>query len=447
MKDILQKIVLQKQQELKSISYDSSKVHKNTKDVYKIIKEKSPFYISEFKRKSPSEGNIGLEINLEEQIKNYIKAGTSAISVLTDTHFFGGTLSDLQKTVELVKDTNVLVLQKDFIIDEKQIYQARQYGADLILLIARILEPTKLIELKKCAENLGMGVLLELHEAEEYEKLSNEKFELIGINNRDLDTFQISLNRFNVIANELPKDVKFVSESGIQSPLDIAISKKKANAFLVGTSLMRNLKKEQTLYEFYQYNKSYFFKACGLRSFDNLDKIKSDLIGVNFSPISKRKINESELDNFKHSKKLVAVFKDNSYEEIQEIVEKYKFPYIQIYANELSLEELKSLKTKKIVAFNPNIDSEYQEAIAVAKYVDLFILDGSTPGSGKTISLEKAKEFSYPFLLAGGMNINNLDRIISLENCIGVDCASGVEVNNTFDIDLVNQIMNKLEKI
>lgn len=442
MKDILDKIVEQKKIEVQNINISISEVEKNDKNVYEIISKNKPFYISEFKRKSPSEGNIGLEINLEEQVLKYIQAGTHAISVLTDTHFFGGKLEDLEETTKLIKNTNVLVLQKDFIIDEKQILQARKYKADLILLIARILEPERLIELKKFAENLNMGVLLELHEAEEFEKLAHEDFQLVGINNRDLDTFQLFLNRFNVVSNELQKTKFLIAESGIQSPIDLVISKPKATGFLVGTSLMRKLK-NQTLNEFYKYNKKYFFKACGLRNFDELSSINSDLIGINFSPISKRKISEKELINYKYSEKFVGVFKGNTYLEITNLIEKYHLTYAQLYAKELTFEELMKIKCKKIFAFNPNSIEEYHQALEVAKYVDFFILDGSVPGSGEEISLEKAKEFPYPFLLAGGMNSSNYSKIYDLKNCFGIDVASGVEENGNFSVKKIQEI-NKL---
>lgn len=443
MKDILDKIVEQKKIEVQNLKISISEVEKNNKNVYEIISKNKPFFISEFKRKSPSEGDIGLEVNLKEQVSKYLQAGTHAISVLTDSLFFGGKLKDLEETIKLVKDTNVLVLQKDFIIDEQQILQARKHQADLILLIARILKPERLIELKKYAENLGMGVLLELHEAEEFEDLKHEYFPLIGINNRDLNTFQLFLNRFNVVAELLPKTEFLIAESGIQSPIDLAISKSKATGFLVGTSLMKKLK-HQTLNEFYNYEKKYFFKACGLRNFDELLSINSDLIGINFSPISKRKITDEALTKYQFSEKFVGVFKENSYEEIVQLIEKYKLTYVQIYANELTFEELMKIKCKKIFAFNPNLETEYNQAIQVSKYVDFFILDGSIPGSGKEILLDKAQNFPYPFLLAGGMNSSNYTKIYDLKNCFGIDAASGVEENGIFSIKKINELATLL---
>ena len=102
------------------------------------------------------------------------------------------------------------------------------------------------------------------------------------------------------------------------------------------------------------------------------------------------------------------------------------------------------IKCKKIFAFNPNIEEEYQQALKVSKFIDFFILDGSIPGSGEEISLNKALDFPYPFLLAGGMNSSNYNRIYDLKNCFGIDAASGVEENGIFSIKKINEIKNLL---
>lgn len=444
MKVILDSIIEQKKIEVKQINC-FKEIPKNNKNIDKLINQSPPFYISEYKRKSPSEGNIGLNVSLNKQIKRYIQSGTNAISVLTDKCFFGGKYEDLREVVKIVNNTdaNILILQKDFIIHEKQIQQARVFGSDLILLIARILEPVYLIELKKYAESLGMGVLLEIHEYEEFIPLQNEKFNLIGINNRDLNTFKICLNRFNVIAKNLPSSFRLIAESGIQTAIDLSISKNKAHGFLVGTSLMRNLK-NQPLNSIYNYSRRYFFKSCGLRDFDKLPFIHSDLIGVNFSSISKRKISKNELKKFKSDPRLVAVFKKNSFKEIQETLSKFKFTYAQIYSQDLNLKQFEQITCKKIFAFNPASDKNLNEAFQVAKFVDFFILDGSVPGSGKTLDLKQCYDFPYPFLLAGGMNYSNLNKILKLKHCIGVDIASAIESNEDIDSIKVNGIIKVL---
>lgn len=444
MKLILKSILEYKKKEVKNLLYINN-IQYNSKNIDNLIKSNYPFYISEFKRKSPSEHNIDLEVSLYKKIYQYIESGTKCISVITDSYFFGGSYEDLKKVSNLVMNKDIVVLQKDFIIDERQIQKARLCGADLILLIARLLTPNRLIELKNYAEKLGMGVLLELYESDEFIPFCNTNFSLIGINNRDLDTFYICLNRFNYVMNHLPSLDHCISESGIQTPIDIAISKKRAYGFLVGTSLMRNLTNE-SLDTFYQYGRKYFFKSCGLRNLDKLNKIYSDLIGINFSPISKRRINIRQLKNIQFDNRLVAVFKENSFEEIYNLIINYKFFYVQIYAKQFTVQQIKNIPSKKIFAFNPNNVEELNEALLIAKFIDFFILDSHLPGSGKMINLEICKNFCYPFLLAGGMNISNLNCICELEYCIGVDIASGVETDNDIDYRKVNEIINKLTR-
>ena len=180
-----------------------------------------PFFITEFKRKSPSEGWIDQYADLPEQLEAYIRAGAGAISVLTDTQFFGGSYADLQLASETLRrqpsGARPLLLQKDFILDPIQIYLARLQGADIILLIAAILEADELDALKQTAAALGMGVLVEVHDQEELDKIQHLDFPVLGINNRDLKTFRTALNRVNVLRLAEKSAERFIiSESGIR---------------------------------------------------------------------------------------------------------------------------------------------------------------------------------------------------------------------------------------
>ena len=155
-------------------------------------KRAQPFFITEFKRKSPSEGWIQEAAAVVPQVQTYARMGAGAISVLTDEPFFGGTYADLRAaraTLDAMVDAPLL-LQKDFILDPIQVHLARRYGADIILLIAAILDAEALDFLKKTAESLGLGVLVEVHDEEELEKIQHLDFAVLGVNNRDLKTFR-----------------------------------------------------------------------------------------------------------------------------------------------------------------------------------------------------------------------------------------------------------------
>ena len=170
--------------------------------------------IAEFKRKSPSKGIINQEANLLDVTHGYEKAKVSGISVLTDQEFFAGHENDLS-TVR--SQTTIPILRKDFIIDSYQIHEAKAIGADAILLIAKILTPDLTKEFTAIAHGLGMEVLLEVHSESEIEQYYNDKIDLIGINNRDLNSFKTDLQHAINLAHLLPESAIKIAESGIHS--------------------------------------------------------------------------------------------------------------------------------------------------------------------------------------------------------------------------------------
>jgi indole-3-glycerol phosphate synthase len=195
--------------------------------------------IAEFKRASPSKGVINKFKSPVEQAKKYEKYGASAISVLTDHTFFQGSFEDLRKVKEAVQ---LPVLCKDFIIDRLQIDKATASGADLILLIVAAMEETKLIELYRYAKNLDLEVLVEVHNLKELEKALKIGAKLIGINNRNLKTFEVSID----VTEQLGPIIKssgafFISESGIHGTEDAERARNAgASGILVGEALMRS---------------------------------------------------------------------------------------------------------------------------------------------------------------------------------------------------------------
>ena len=192
--------------------------------------------IAEFKRKSPSRGVINADVTIEEVTTGYFRSGASALSILTDKAFFGGSESDLTRAREL---NSIPILRKDFILDEYQIVEARAIGADAILLIAAVLSASQVKQLARFARSLGMQVLLELHGRSELDRIC-EFVDMVGVNNRDLSTFEVDMEVSIELAGEIPPDFVRISESGITSPL---VVKKLRSAgfqgFLIGENFMR----------------------------------------------------------------------------------------------------------------------------------------------------------------------------------------------------------------
>ncbi|HEY4875022.1 MAG TPA: indole-3-glycerol phosphate synthase TrpC [Puia sp.] len=191
--------------------------------------------IAEFKKKSPSKGIINGNANVVEITLAYTKNGASALSVLTDEKFFGGSSDDLIKA----RVNEIPILRKDFVIDEYQIIEAKSIGADAILLIAACLSPQQVKTLAKFAKSLKLEVLLELHTEEELEHICDET-EIVGINNRDLKTFTVDIERSLKMAEKIPANKIKVAESGINSVENILLFKQNGfNGFLIGEIFMK----------------------------------------------------------------------------------------------------------------------------------------------------------------------------------------------------------------
>jgi indole-3-glycerol phosphate synthase len=192
--------------------------------------------IAEFKRKSPSRGVINADVTIEEVTTGYFRSGASALSILTDQMYFGGSESDLTRAREL---NSIPILRKDFILDEYQIIEARAMGADAILLIAAVLPASQVLHLSRFARSLEMQVLLELHERSELDRLC-EFVDMVGVNNRDLRTFEVDMEVSLELVGEIPSDFIKISESGITSPLIIKKLKSAGfQGFLIGENFMR----------------------------------------------------------------------------------------------------------------------------------------------------------------------------------------------------------------
>lgn len=240
--NILDKIIAAKREEIKNYPIIE---HTSGKDFPKKAKlaerlRRGPGVIAEIKRASPSKGDILLDVNVVEQAQLYEQAGAAAISVLTDQTFFKGSIDDLQTVARLV---SVPVLCKDFIISEIQIDRARNAGATIILLIVAALEQQELERLCSYAQNKGLEVLVEVHSLDELKVALDLGAELIGVNNRNLKTFEVSLDRTAELANEFPHGGRslLISESGIFTESDARfVFGKGASGILVGEALMRS---------------------------------------------------------------------------------------------------------------------------------------------------------------------------------------------------------------
>ena len=236
-KMLTQSEILDKIKNLPSHNFTFSKKLKNETSRTSII--------GELKRASPSLGNfVNEEINLSNIAKTYEECGISCLSILTDEKYFKGSIEDL---IEIRKISTVPILRKDFIVDEYQIYESKLVGANCILIILAMLDQKKADELEAIAQNVGLDVIIEIHNKEELERAINMKSDLIGINNRNLNNFKTRIETTIELSSYIADSNKiFISESGFHRHSDVSkiISLTGINNFLIGEYLMKSEKLE-----------------------------------------------------------------------------------------------------------------------------------------------------------------------------------------------------------
>ena len=207
------------------------------REINKLREPDGPGIIAEFKRKSPSKGSINASADPARVASGYRDAGAIAMSVLTDREFFGGSFKDLQAV--RTAEPELPLLRKDFMIEPYQLYEAKAYGADIILLIAAILDKVQIRDLAQKAAGLGLQVLLEVHSAEELE-CWDPAIELVGVNNRNLKDFSVDTDRSLELLPYFPEGVIAVSESGLSDPAGvIRLHRAGFNLFLMGENFMK----------------------------------------------------------------------------------------------------------------------------------------------------------------------------------------------------------------
>lgn len=249
MSDILQRIVAVKREEVAAASASrdlaslrtEAEARRDSRGFAAALRAKiaagRPAVIAEVKKASPSKGVIRERFVPAEIAASYAEHGAACLSVLTDESFFQGSVAYLQQARAAC---SLPVLRKDFMIDSYQVYEARAMGADCILLIAACLDDAEMADLEACAMSLGMDVLVEVHDAGELDRALRLKTPLVGINNRNLRSFEVSLDTTLGLLPQVPADRVLVTESGIVGPADVQrMRAHHVNAFLVGEAFMR----------------------------------------------------------------------------------------------------------------------------------------------------------------------------------------------------------------
>jgi len=402
--------------------------------------------IAEVKRASPSKGIFAPHIDPVALASTYAAHGASAISVLTEPHFFLGSFEYLAAIKQAV---SVPVVCKDFIVDEYQVYEARAWGADAILLICAIVDQIQLRRLLKVAHDLRMHCLVEAHTSEEVKRAIAAGAIVIGINSRDLRTFKLNPRLIRELRPLIPEDRIVVAESGIHTSSDSRrLARYDVQAMLVGESLVTSPDIPAQIRSLLKgANASVQVKICGLRTKDQFLTARdagADLLGFMFYEPSPRYIQPGEarelLNNVEEDQiapDIVGIFVNEEAGFINDVVEQVGLHFVQLHGDE-SPEFCKRIKCPVIKGLRLNGETDLKKIAAYAETAWRILLDTPTVkwgGSGETHDWNMARLITKqtPIFLAGGLTPANVADAIHHVHPWGVDVSSGVEINGHKD--------------
>ena len=431
--------------------------------------------IAEIKFASPTNPHLGSREELLERAKKYETAGADAISIITEKHFFKG---DITFVSQVKSEVSIPVLQKDFVIDERQIYQAKAIGSDALLLIARLVDEKTLKHFVDLCFDLGIESVVEINNDEDLEKAIATDTKIIAVNARDLETFQVDISSACRLMKKIPDGFIRLGFSGIKSSDEVQQYKKAgANGILVGTALMNardikgfisllraersnlNTQKEIATSSFDNLrtprNDSVVkIKICGIRTLGSAEAAVAagaDFLGFNFVPTSKRKVSVDiakkiisllRTKKYEPRTKFVGIFQNQSVDEVNKIAKLLDLDFVQLHGEE-DEDYMKKIKTKIIKKYNLHSFTNLNE------YSEYVLLDREVQGKGEMVDLEKAAGFSKNLktFFSGGLTPENVADVVKKVQPFAVDVAGGIETDGEIDNDKMKRFIKNVKEV
>jgi indole-3-glycerol phosphate synthase / phosphoribosylanthranilate isomerase len=435
--DILARIVARKQWERGQARATAAELERRAealtssrRDFRAALLAHSPAIIAEIKKASPSRGLLSADFDPAALARQYESGGAAALSVLTDEHFFEGSLEDLHAAREAVA---LPVLRKDFTLDEYHVIEAAAHGADAILLIVAILDAGRIRALRELARAYGMAVLVEAHDAAEVAIALEAGADLIGVNNRDLKTFEVHLETSLRLAARIPGSVVKVAESGIHSAADVQLLRGAGyQAFLVGEHLMKSASPADAIRKLSGHGM--MVKICGITNReDALAAIDGGAValGFNFYPASPRYLDPERaagiIAGLPGSAWKVGVFVNETPERIAAIASRVGLDVAQLHGDESEAGYPRGLRVWKAA----RVDENFRLADVDGCSAEAVLLDASAGaaygGTGRTFDWSRAAGSSRRIILAGGLDASNVRQAIATARPWGVDICSRIE--------------------
>jgi indole-3-glycerol phosphate synthase/phosphoribosylanthranilate isomerase len=416
--------------------------------------------IAEVKRASPSKGMLAPHLDPVETARIYEANGAAAISVLTEPHFFLGAPEYL---TAIKKAVSVPVLRKDFIVDAYQVYEARAWGADAILLICAILDDMQLRFLLRLANENHMRCLVEVHSREEAQRAVDAGAKIIGVNSRDLATFKMNPHLLRDLRQIIPADRVVIAESGIHTGADARrLARYDVQAMLVGESLVTSPNIPAQMHTLlHEANAGVQVKICGLRTAEHISvatEAGADMLGFIFHEPSHRYIQPRQVRALLEASEsygsgmegrvtpdLVGVFVNKEANFINDVVEQAGLHFVQLHGNEPP-EFCQLIQCPVIKGVHVSSEEDIQQ---IERYKDVawrLLLDTPTPdwgGTGVTHDWNLARLVAQEarILLAGGLTAENVAAAIEQVHPWGVDVSSSVETNKQKDSQKIRNFL------
>ncbi|PIQ80950.1 MAG: hypothetical protein COZ34_01530 [Candidatus Pacebacteria bacterium CG_4_10_14_3_um_filter_34_15] len=397
--------------------------------------------IAEIKLTSPTIAFLGSESDIIQRAIAYEEAGADAISFITEQHYFKGNTTFIS---ELKAKVNIPILQKDFVIDPYQIYEAKMIGSDAILFIAQLVEKNVLKDFVATSRKIGIEPIVEINDEEDLEKALDTDTSFIAVNARDLRTFTVDISKACTLLEKIPEKYIKLGFSGINSSAEVRRYKKAgAKGVLVGTSLMKTANIDNFIKSLT--NKDDIkVKICGIRTLEAAQAAidsGADYLGFNFVPNSRRYIEPKQaleiIKKIRDNIQIVGIFQNADVSVVREIAKQLNLDFVQLHGQEDS-EYVKQIDSRVIKAINsPSETYDYS--------VDYFLLDRIHQGEGKMVSNDVAKTIAdkYPIFFAGGLTPQNIASIVEKIQPYAVDVAGGIETNGSQDVQKIKDfIMN-----
>ena len=412
--------------------FEAAAHRRQRRDFRAALQGRRPAIIAEVKKASPSKGVLATDFDAVGIAAAYEYGGAAALSVLTDEEFFQGSLRDLQSARAA---TTLAVLRKDFTIAPQHVLEAAAHGADAILLIAAILTEQEIRDFREAAERFAMAALVEVHNRAELDRALGGGARIIGVNNRDLSTFEVSLETSLRLAESIPAGIVRVSESGIRDAADISTLRSAGyNAFLVGEHLMTANDPAAALRELAgdRNTEGPILKICGITNAEDAAAAVeggATAIGFNFYTGSPRHIAPERAQAITSAPgvRRVGVFVNETRQRIEHIAHAARLDVAQLHGDESAADYPAGLEVWKAVRVTDASDLSAVELCPA----EAMVLDGPAAerygGAGKSFDWRRAAGLRKPVILASGLDASNVTEAIGLAHPWGVDACSRVE--------------------